>query len=215
MGMKKKLVGLAAVLAVSLFAGAAEAGPIEGSFIFGGMFRPVIGTAPSSSFESATGIDFLNFDGTSGSGTGEFKVVGGFGDFASLTNTTGTIRDFSFTGAGSAAYPTVPIVGFESLVAGDLRFDLLDIVVREQSASSIWLTGTGFFDWSSAGFDRTAGAFELLGGSLGTRISFYGGLEGSDPGAPLPTPEPTSMILFGSGIAAAIAAARRRQSATA
>jgi hypothetical protein len=215
MGMKKRLVGLAAALLVGLSAGAAQAGPIEGSFIFGGLFRPVIGNTTVSSWENATGVNFLNFDGSSGNGTGEFAVVGGFGDFASLTNTTGTIRDFSFTGAGSAAYPTVPIVGFESLVAGDLRFDLINISVREQSANSIWLTGSGFFDWSSAGFSRTAGAFELLGGSLGTRISFYGGLQGSDPGAPLPTPEPTSMMLFGSGIAAAVAAARRRQRATA
>jgi hypothetical protein len=211
MRIRKTLVGLTAAMLVSLSTVAANAGPIEGSFLFGGLFRPVLGTTPVTSFANATGIDFLNFDGSSGTGTGQFSVIGGFGDFASLTNTTGVIRDFSFAGAGSAQYPTVPIVGFESLVAGNLRFDLLNITVREQTASSIWLTGSGIFNWSSAGFDATAGEFELMGGSLGTRISFYGGLQGSDPGAPLPTPEPASLMLFGSGIVAAIGAAVRRR----
>ena len=213
MRIRKTLVGLTAAMLVSLSAVAAHAGPIQGSFIFGGMFRPVLGTTPTTGFQNATGIDFLNFDGSSGAGTGQFSVVGGFGDFAALTNTTGTIRDFSFAGAGSAQYPTVPLVGFESLMAGNLRFDLLNITVREQTTDSIWLQGSGVFNW--AGFDATVGEFELLGGSLGTRISFYGGLQGSDPGAPLPTPEPTSMMLFGSGIAALGAAVRRRQKSSA
>jgi hypothetical protein len=213
MRIRKTLVGLTAALLVSLSAVAAHAGPIQGSFIFGGLFRPVLGTTPVSGFQNATGIDFLNFDGSSGAGTGQFAVVGGFGDFAALTNTSGTIRDFSFAGPGSAQYPTVPLVGFESLMAGNLRFDLLNISVQQQTADSIWLKGSGVFNW--AGFDATAGEFELLGGSLGTRISFYGGLQGSDPGAPLPTPEPTSMMLFGSGIAALGAAVRRRQKSAA
>jgi hypothetical protein len=213
MRIHKKLVGLAAALLVSLSAATAHAGPIEGSFIFGGLFQPVIGSTQVSSWQNATGVNFLNLNGTSGAGTGQFEVIGGFGDFTSLTGTSGTIKDFTFTGPANPGYPTVPIVGFESLVAGNLRFDLLDISVRDQTADSIWLTGSGFFDWASAGFDRTYGTFELLGGSLGSRISFYGGLQGSDPGAPLPTPEPTSMMLFGSGIAAAAAAIRRRQRA--
>ena len=137
--------------------------------------------------------------------------MGAFGDFASLTNTSGVIRDFSFAGPGSAEYPTVPIVGFESLVAGNLSFDLINVSVKEQTDTSIWLKGSGIFNWSSAGFDPTFGEFELLGGSLGTRISFYGGLQGSNPSAPLPTPEPTSMMLLGSGIVALGAAVRRRQ----
>src|SRR5688572_29917277 len=116
MRIRKTLVGLTAALLVSLSAVAAHAGPIQGSFIFGGLFRPVLGTTPVSGFQNATGIDFLNFDGSSGAGTGQFAVVGGFGDFAALTNTSGTIRDFSFAGPGSAQYPTVPLVGFESLM---------------------------------------------------------------------------------------------------
>lgn len=215
MRIQKTLVGLAAALLVSLSAVTAHAGPIEGSFIFGGLFQPVIGSTPVSSWQNATGVNFLNFNGTSGAGTGEFEVLGGFGDFAALTGTSGAIKDFTFSGPANAGYPTVPIVGFESLVAGSLRFDLLDITVRDQSSDSIWLSGTGIFNWSSAGFDPTIGTFELLGGSLGSRISFFGGLQGADGGAPLPTPEPTSMMLFGSGIAAIGAAIRRRQRAAA
>jgi hypothetical protein len=211
MRIRKKLVGLAAAMLVSLAAASAHAGPIQGSFIFGGLFQPVVGNTPGSSFQNATGIDFLNFDGSHGDGTGQFSVVGGFGDFASLSGTVGTVRDFSFAGAGTTSYPGLPVVGFESLSAGNLRFDLLNISVVQQTADSIWLKGSGVFDWSSAGFDATAGEFELLGGSLGTRISFYGGLQGSNPGAPIPTPEPTSMMLFGSGIAAVAAAVRRRR----
>ena len=37
------------------------------------------------------------------------------GDFSSLFFSAGTIKDFSFVGAGSAAYPALPIAGFESL----------------------------------------------------------------------------------------------------
>jgi hypothetical protein len=203
-------------LMVTLAAASANAGPIRGSFSITGDFLPVDGSTGevvvdedgAPTFEGATGLNFLNLDGTDPGNTGEFFVVNTFSkpgepnDFAALKWTTGTIRDFTFAGPGSADYPTMPILGFEALALGDLAFDLEEIYVKYQDANTLSLSGRGHFNWT--GFDRTYGTFEFTGTNSGGSIAFVA----SDAA---PVPEPASLVLMASGAAMGLGRLRRRR----
>jgi len=210
MGIRSKYVGLIAAAAVALCAASADAAPIRGSFAIFGDFLPVNAAGTTSvdasgipSFDGATAINFLNLDGTDSAGTGEFFVQNATLDFLAVRRTTGTIADFSFTGPGSAAYPTVPLLGFETLALGDLTFDLNTIGVRYQDGSSLTLNGTGVFNWAAAGFDPTPGYFTFTGNNLGGSLSF-------SASETTPTPEPASLFLMGTGAVAGFGSLRRR-----
>ena len=211
MGIRSTFAGLAAVVMIGLGAATADAGPIDGSFSIFTYFRPVDGvTGAPVSTDDATGINFLNLDGSDSTGTGQFLVTTADGDFSSLFFSTGTIKDFSFIGAGSAAYPALPIAGFESLLAGGLTFDLQTIQIEDQGNFAVHLTGTGIFNWSSAGFDPTEGTFDFYGasgGGTGASLSFNVG-NGTSPS---PVPEPGSLLLLASGGFTALAHAWRRR----
>jgi hypothetical protein len=203
-------------LVVALGAASAYAGPIRGSFSITGDFLPVYGDTGAlaldadgvPTFQGATGINFLNLDGTDPGTTGEFFVVNTFAkpgqpnDFAALRWTTGTIKDFTFAGSGSEAYPTVPILGFEALAFGALTFDLEEIYVKYQDANTLTLSGGGYFSW--AGYDRTAGSFEFTGTNSGGSIAFVAS-------EAAPVPEPASLVLMASGAAMGLGKLRRRR----
>jgi PEP-CTERM motif len=195
------LVGMLGVCAT------AQAEPITGSFSIFSYFNPVNGaTGSPTDLDSATGLDFQNFWGPDPTGTGQFFVATASGDFAGLFGSTGTIKDFTFAGTGSPNFPTPPIGAFESLIAGNLTFNLLSIGVKDQDANSLHLSGWGVFHWASAGFDPTQGSFDLYGTAGGASLAF----NVADGQSPNPVPEPGSLMLLGSGIVAGIGAMRRR-----
>jgi hypothetical protein len=215
METRKRYVGMIAAALICLCATAADAAPIYGSFSLWVDALPVNGATGAytvdangdPTFAGATGLDFTNVDGSNSVGTGEFIVRNPKGDFLSngLTQgTIGTIKDFTFAGTPSAAYPLPPLTGFEAVTVGDLTFDLETITVVTQNDTYLSLWGTGYFNWVNKGFDRTYGTFSLTGTEQGGSISFA---------AAEVAPEPGSLVLLGSGIVAGLSRLRRRQRA--
>ena len=98
---------VAIALTVLFCVASAEASPITGGFSIIGNFKPVNGvTGAVTTLGSATGLDFLALFGTTSTpGTpGGILVTQGTGTLSGLTGATGTIRDFSFAGLGSAIH---------------------------------------------------------------------------------------------------------------
>ena len=105
---------------------------------------------------------------------------------------SGTIKDFTFAGAGKAAFPNTAILSFE-LVNG-LSVDLLTVALTSQTATTIDLTGTVLF--RHALFDNTLGTFIFSGNTTQSGTFAFASTSSSN----LRVPEPGSMALFGLGV---------------
>lgn len=184
---------------------AAQAGPIQGGFSITGNFLPVVGsTGAPTSLQLATGLDFINLFGSLATpgGAGTIQVNSANGDFSSLVNTTGTIRDFSFAGGGSSSFPSTTLLAFQQL--GALTFDLLSISVVLQMQQFLALSGSGIFH--KAGFQDTYGTFSLTGNGANNTFSFS-----ASQGAGAAVPEPAALLLLSVGLLSAAAFLRRVQ----
>jgi hypothetical protein len=203
-----KRLGLASALTALLVGTSvlpAEATPITGAMSISGNFKAVNGlTGALTTLGAATGIDFIALIGSTSSpgAAGQFFVNASTGTFAPFQGTTGSIRDFSFAGAGSGNFPNPNIVGpllsFQAL--GGLSFTLQSVSLVFQSNNALVLTGQGIFQM--AGFTDTTGTFDFTGNGAGGTFSFSSSNQA--------VPEPASLVLLGTGLIIISVSLRRR-----
>ncbi|MDH5179800.1 MAG: PEP-CTERM sorting domain-containing protein [Gammaproteobacteria bacterium] len=178
----KMLVAAFGIAMMASFA-PAQAVTVGGEISISGGFVP----AGGATLGTATGIDFLEWNGTSyvsGTSGGSFTVASAFGDFADFVTPSpfilGNINDFQFV------EPFAPVVPLWSI--GGFSFDLLDVNVAQQSNTTLVLTGHG--EIYGNGFERTNGAWILTGNSFGSTFSW----------SATTIPEPMSVLLLGLGL---------------
>jgi hypothetical protein len=196
--MRAKIIGLVAGLLLAISANAVQAAPISGAFSMSGNFLPLDAFGAVTSLDLATGLDFIDLTGsTSTPGVaGQFFVNSAKGDFSSLVGQTGSIQDFSF-----ASGLFSPVLGFQTV--GALTFDLLSVAPVLQTADFLVLAGSGMLRF---GADVASGTFKFTGNGDDGTFSF------SASDGTTAVPEPASMLLMGTGLAAAAFARRRRAS---
>jgi hypothetical protein len=209
--------GVVAVAALTFVAIAAEAAPITGDMSISGNFRPVNGaTGAFTTLGLATGLDFFSGSGANGTGItpgvpGSFLVNAATGDFTSLLNQTGAIRDFSFAGPGSTNFPSlgVPLIAFQSV--GSLTFTLTSIAAPlVQNDTLLVLRGLGVL--SMAGFSDTPGYFDFSStGAFNFSSRGAGELFNSTGTTGSQVPEPASLALLGGGLLVCAATLSRRR----
>jgi hypothetical protein len=196
--MRAQIVGFVAGLFLAVSVCTVQAAPLSGGLSITGNFLPLDSLGQVTSLDLATGLDFINlFGSTPTPGTpGTFLVNSAKGDLAPLLGHVGTIDDISF-GPGLFS----PVLGFQSV--GTLTFDLLSIAPVLQTADFLVLAGSGVLHF---GADVAQGTFKFTGNGADGTFSF----SGSD--GITTVPEPSSILLMGTGLAVATVGRRRRAS---
>ena len=177
----RRIVGFAVVLVVLAWGQVAHADVIgvTGEIDFAGLWVALDSDGNLVwDIEQASEVDIL-FD--------QALVTDATGDFDGLAGEIATYNDFTFDPI------TVPVMPLWSV--GGFTFDLTDMEVVTQTSSLLYLTGTG--EVSSSTSVTTDFDWEFIGGPEWTIKVFVNNTNG-----PISVPEPSTGLLFGTGLAA-------------
>jgi hypothetical protein len=212
--MKRAMAAMVAILATVVIGviPAAALPQLTGSYSISGNFQWVDSTGAAADVTTATALDFRAnpFIPTPGV-AGPFQVNSSTGNFAVLgfcpggACTVGSVKDFSYVGAGNASFPapngSTQILAFETV--GGFTFDLLALTsVVAVGGTTPTLDIRGFGTFHAAGFADSPGLFVFSGQASGGAFSFS---------ASQSTPEPATMLLLGTGLLGLGIVARKRK----
>jgi len=181
----KKISTICMTLVTCLALSVAAQASIVGTLGITGLVAP---NPVASDFSAATGLTFgTSFVNVS---TGTFAAGG------VMPTDLATFSDFEFS--------PFPIGGVTPLwTVGNYSFDLTSLIIDEQTADELTITGTGIISSTTPGEDDTPGVFIFTGNQLNGSFNFSS--------LTANVPEPTSILLWG-GLAMAVTTIRRRRS---
>lgn len=186
-----KAAAVAAGLALAPLAGATAAPILTGTLGMAFTYQAENAAGANVTLSQATAIDFSaqNAGAPSSANTGSFLVTQASGDFGAIpiaVGSFGTIHDLVFA-------PFASIASFFSV--GGVSFDLMNLVITQQTDNVIAMTGSGQFNYGGDVTDGTwAASFNTNGRDL------LGTFSWSADSTPSAIPEPVSLALFGAGL---------------
>ena len=203
---------LALVLALAGFVPGAEAAFLSGSTPFTLLNPDVI--PPQSPYDEASTITSDGARVGDNSNTGDFE--NGFVGIDGVIDPNGTAADFTYNPVIVPISPFITFTGINGTNSFHVTDFTVDVVSDNGIIVGVFIDANGY--WTGTGYDQTLGSFTLTGsrivGENGFTYQVGGTLNASGEPFDVPVPEPTSMILLGSGLVGVASAVRRRRNQT-